>query len=329
MQNFIFIGTDVSKLTLDHGIHKAMVHQRTSNNPKGYKEWLRWALQYGGKEQLWVVMEHTGYYSYQFELFLHQQHIRYTKVAALEIKRSVGLVRAKSDKVDALQISRYGWMNRDHLDPQHLSAAVITELKDLVNLRDKLVRDRSGYKARMKEQAATSKYAKSHIQNKIQTHMIKELTADIKEVETAIKKLIKDDEALLNNYKLLVSIKAVGFVTAVYMLAYTENFRKFLNSRKFACYAGLAPFEHSSGTSLRSRNRVSHYANKKAKCLLNLAASVAIQHNPEMKAYYNKRVAEGKSKMGTLNIIRHKLVDRMFAVIKRGTPYTQTLSIAA
>lgn len=329
MQNFIFIGTDVSKLTLDHGIHTALVHQKTANNREGFKSWFKWALRFGTKEQLWVVMEHTGYYSYQFELFLHGHQIRYTKVAALEIKRSVGLVRGKSDKVDALLISRYGWMNRDRLEPQHLSAAVITELKDLVSLRDKLVKGRSGYKARMKEQAATRKYAKSHLQNKIQARMIKELTANIQEVETAIKKLIKEDEALLNNYKLLVSIKAVGFVIAIYMLAYTDNFRKFLNSRKFACYAGLAPFEHTSGTSLRGKKRVSHYANKKAKCLLNLAASVAIQHNPEMKTYYIKRVKEGKSKMGTLNIIRHKLVDRMFAVVKRGTPYSETISFAA
>lgn len=329
MQNFIFIGTDVSKLTLDHGNHQAMAHQKTSNNNVGFKSWLKWALQFGAKEQLWVVMEHTGYYSYQFELFLHLHQIRYTKVAALEIKRSVGLVRGKSDKVDALLISRYAYMNREKLEPQQLSAAVITELKDLVSLRDKLVKDRSGYKARTKEQAATRKYAKSHIQTRIQARMIKELTEEIKEVEAAIKKLIKEDEALLNNYKLLVSIKAVGFVTAIYMLAYTENFGKFLNSRKFACYAGLAPFEHTSGTSLRGKNRVSHYANKKAKCLLNLAASVAIQHNPEMKGYYQRRLAEGKSKMGTLNIIRHKLVDRMFAVVKRGTPYIETISIAA
>src|ERR1043166_2796069 len=128
MQNFIFIGTDVSKLTLDHGIHTAMIHQKTSNNGEGFKSWLKWALQFGRKEQLWVVMEHTGYYSYQFELFLHQHQIRYRKV-------------------DALLISRYGWMNRDRLKPQEMSAAILIELKDLVNLRDKLVRDRGGYKA--------------------------------------------------------------------------------------------------------------------------------------------------------------------------------------
>jgi transposase len=290
---------------------------------------LRWALSFGGKEDLWVVMEHTGYYSYQFELFLHQQKIRYTKVAALEIKRSVGLVRGKSDKVDALLISRYGWMRRDQLQPQQISAGVMIELKDLISLRDKLVKDRSGYKARIKEQNVTRKYAKSHIQNKIQARKIKELSTDIKEIEAAIKELIKGDDALQNNYKLLVSIKGVGFVTAVYMLAYTDNFQKFINSRKFSCYAGLAPFEHSSGSSIRGRSRVSHFANKKAKSILNMAASSAIQHNKELKQYYQRRVAEGKSKMGSLNIIRNKLVDRMFAVVKRQSAYQEVLTIAA
>ena len=329
MQSLVIIGTDVSKLTLDHGLHSAMAHLKTSNDFKGFKTWLKWALTFGSKEALWVIMEHTGYYSYQFELFLHRNHIRYTKVAALEIKRSVGLVRGKSDKVDALLISRYGWMRRDHLQPQQISTAVITELKELISLRDKLVKDRSGYKSRMKEQNATRHHSKSHIQNKVQARMIKQLTSEIKEVEEAIKGLVKEDKELENNYKLLVTIKGVGFVTAAYMLAYTENFQKFSNSRKFSCYAGLAPFEHSSGSSIRAKSRVSHYANKKAKQLLNLAASVAIQHNKEMKAYYQRRVSEGKSKMGTLNIIRNKLVDRMFAVVKRQAAYQENLNIAA
>lgn len=329
MKKQVIIGTDVSKLTLDHGIHSAMEHLRTPNNKKGFNLWLNWALRFGAEQELWVIMEHTGYYSYQFELFLQHRQIRYTKVAALEIKRSMGLVRGKTDKVDALAISRYACMRKDQLLPQGASSLLVTELKDLINLRDKLVRDRSGYKARIKEQNATRKYPASHIQSKIQTRMIKALSAEIKEVEQVIKNLMQQDKVLDNNYRLLISIKGVGFVTAVYMLAYTENFSKFLNSRKFSCYAGLAPFEHSSGTSIKRRNRVSHYANKKAKQLLNLAASVAIQHNVELKHYYKRRVAEGKSKMSTLNIIRNKLVDRMFAVVKRQTVYQERLSSAA
>jgi transposase len=155
------------------------------------------------------------------------------------------------------------------------------------------------------------------------------LTEDIKELEAAIKSIINQSEAVRDNYNLLISIKGVGFITAAYMIAYTDNFQKFSRSRQFSCYAGVVPFEHSSGTSIRGKSRVSHYANKKAKCLLNLAASVAIQHNKELKQYYQRRVAEGKSKMSTLNIIRNKLVDRMFAVVKRQTAYQEILTIAA
>jgi transposase len=329
MEKPVFIGTDVSKLTLDHAIKTSEAHVKTPNNLKGFKQWLKWALGFGTKEELWVVMEHTGYYSYQFELFLQDQHIVYTKVSALEIKRSVGLVRGKSDKVDAFTISRYAWMRREELQVQKVPAVLITELKDLITLRDKLVRERSGYKARVKEQNATRHYGKTHIQNKIPLRRIKQLTADIREVEAAIKSIIEQSEALQMNYQLLISIKGVGFITAVYMIAYTDNFQKFASSRKFSCYAGVVPFEHNSGTSIRGKSRVSHYANKKAKRLLNLAASVAIQHNGELKQYYLRRVGEGKSKMSTLNMIRNKLIDRMFAVVKRQTPYQEILYRAA
>ena len=51
-------------------------------------------------------------------------------------------------------------------------------------------------------------------------------------------------------------------------------------------------------------------------------------HNPEMRIYYEKRISEGKSTMSTLNIIRNKIVSRVFAVVKRGTPYVDTLKYA-
>jgi hypothetical protein len=56
MQKPVIIGTDVSKLTLDHAIKTSEAHLKTPNNPKGYKQWLKWALGFGSKEELWVVM---------------------------------------------------------------------------------------------------------------------------------------------------------------------------------------------------------------------------------------------------------------------------------
>jgi len=74
---------------------------------------------------------------------------------------------------------------------------------------------------------------------------------------------------------------------------------------------------------------VSHLANKKIKTLLNMCAISSIQYNPEMKLFYNRRVDQGKNQMSTINIIRNKLIARIFAAVKRKTPYVDVLKYAA
>ncbi|KMU62288.1 Mobile element protein [Elizabethkingia anophelis] len=55
--------------------------------------------------------------------------------------------------------------------------------------------------------------------------------------------------------------------------------------------------------------------------MLHLAAMCAVHFDPELKEYYLRRQADGKTKMSIINIIRNKLVSRVFAVVKRGTPF--------
>ena len=99
--------------------------------------------------------------------------------------------------------------------------------------------------------------------------------------------------------------------------------------KKFACYAGIAPFEYASGTSVKGRTRVHPCANKQLKSLLNMAAMNAIKINGEYKQYYKRRQQEGKNNMSTLNIIRNKILARIFAVVKRQTPYVDLYKFAA
>jgi len=106
-------------------------------------------------------------------------------------------------------------------------------------------------------------------------------------------------------------------------------FTVFESSRKFACYAGIAPFEYRSGTSIRGRTKVSHLANKTMKTLLNLAALTAVKTDPQIKQYYQRKIKEGKNPMLILNNVRNKLVARMFTTVKRQTPYVFTMQFAA
>src|SRR5687767_7404683 len=112
------LGIDVSKSSLDCFLyHSQLSMQTTSNNEKGFKLIGKWLKKQIGKDlcRLMVVMEHTGIYTWQLEQYLHKHNIAYVKRPALDIKRSVGMIRGKSDKVDARFISKYGWMRKDEL----------------------------------------------------------------------------------------------------------------------------------------------------------------------------------------------------------------------
>lgn len=315
------IGVDVSKETLDVFLICTSSHLQIANNKSGYIEFINHVHSLSIElNELLVVMEHTGLYSYPFEKYLNENGIRFSKVSALEIKKSAGIVRGKSDKKDAQMIAEFAVKCFEKL-----SVSIPSQhnylLKALLGLREKLVTQKAGFTTSLKEQTEFMNVAKRSTLFNSQKQMIRTLEKEIFKVEQEIMKLIESDPNVKQNLDLLMSIVGVGFVIAVTMIVLTDNFTKFKDARKFACYSGIAPFEYSSGTSIKKRTKVSHFANKKIKALLDLGARSAIIHDPEMKQFHARRIKEGKHEKCIRNIIRNKLVYRMFAVINRKEPY--------
>ena len=318
------LAIDVSKRSLDICVRPTGATFKINNDLSGFK--VLTAAINPDLEPL-VVMEHTGLYSLKLEKYLEDQGVPYCKIPALEIKRSNGLVRGKNDKIDSVRIADYAWLRRTQLVATPKTTEKMANLNQLLSLRAKLVKDCGGYKTRIKEMIDTGQVSKSDLIYKSQKTVMATLNSQIQKIEKAIEELIEADPELKNNFDLIRTIKGVGKIVAARMLAVTSNFKKFSNARKFNCYAGLAPFKHESGTSIRGRSRVSHLANKEIKTVLNLAAFCAIRFNQELKLYYEKRVSEGMKRMSCINIIRAKIVGRIFAVVKRQTPYeAQTLA---
>ena len=317
------LGIDVSKKTIDVSLHLTSAVHKFDNSVKGFRALLRWVKKQSGLNlgQVLICFEHTGLYSLPLAVFLTEQKIDFCMEPALQIKRSLGLVRGKNDIVDAKRIAAYAYLRREQLKPFELPSINILKLQKLLSFRKRLVKQRAGFKASKTEYKSFLK--QKDYESLFSTHnkMIHYLGKQIDAIEKEIKALIYSDQKMKALYQLMVSVKGVGLVLASNFLVSTNCFTAFKTSRKFACYAGIAPFEKQSGTSLKSKPRVSHYANKQLKTLLNLSASTAIQHDPELKAYYQRRIKNGKSKMSTLNIVRNKIVTRIFAVVSRGTPY--------
>lgn len=326
------IGIDVSKKTIDVHIHTKNQHKVFDNCPKDIKKMVRWGMKNNDfpKEETLFVFEHTGLYSLQLSTGLSKLEMMYVAVSGLEIKRSLGLSRGKDDKVDAAKIARYAYRLKEELEPTQVLPENLQALKRLLSLRDRLVKQRAGFKASLKEEKRVLKQKDNKVVLDTQQQMIALLSGKIEKIEKEMDRILKENQELEEIHRLITSIKGVGSQTALYMIVYTAGFTKFEKWRKFASYCGIAPFPNSSGTSVRGRTKVNHLANKKIKSLLDLCAKTALQYNPEIKQYYKRRTEEQhKNRMSTINVIRNKLLSRIFAVVKRGTPYVDTLKYAA
>lgn len=323
------VGIDVSKLTLDCLLHKTQEHKIFDNTPEGIAELIQWSLSGREKVEILYVFEHTGLYSCQLTKSLSLSGCLFYIAPGLEIKRSLGITRGKEDKADAKKIALYGYRLREEITPTQLCGDTLESIKRLDSLRKKLVRERAGHKTTLKEQERVLDRNQNRVLLDIRKDIISMLNQRISEAEKEIDRLMAEDPKLVEVEKLLISIKGMGKVTARFLIIYTGGFTLFDTWRQFASYCGTAPFPNQSGTSIMGKTKVSHLANKDGKTLLEMCARSAIQCNPEMKQYYERRVEEGKNKTSTLNIIRNKLLARAFAVVQRGTPYVDIMRYAA
>jgi len=331
MKNKELIGIDVSKNVLDVFILEPGYHFTVENDPTGYAKLLEiCCLKLGcKKDQLFFCFEHTGRYSWLLSIFLSESSIVYAKVPAMDIKQSRGMARGKSDKKDAQMIAQYAYRKRDELMPTELHPPEVGQLRQLLSLRNKLLRHRTAYKNSIKDLKDCFMEGETDFIRVTQERLIKNINVEIDNVECRMDTIINSMPDWEKNYRLIQTVKGIGPVVSRYIIIYTENFTRFTDPKKFACYAGIAPFEYSSGTSIKGRTRLHPCANKQLKSLLNIAAMGAVRLKGEYKTYYERRTEEGKNKMSTLNIIRNKLLFRIFAVVKRQTPYVDLTMFAA
>jgi transposase len=330
MKNKEFIGIDVSKKTLDVFILSIRFHFTIDNSPAGFARLLEVCFgKVNSKADIFFCFENTGRYSRLLSVFLSENHLPFFMANALDLKKSMGLKRGKSDKKDASTIAAYAWKNRDSIQPTTLQAEHVGQLRQLLGLREKLIKHRTAYKNSISDLQDCFLEGETDFIHQSQLRLIGHLNEELQRVEAQIEQIINSLPEWQVNYKLIQSVRGIGPTLAKYLIIYSENFTAFTDPRKFACFAGIAPFEYSSGTSVKGRTRVHPLANKQLKSLLNIAAMGAIQLDGEYKQYFKRRTDEGKNKMSTLNIIRNKLVFRIFAVVKRGTPYVDLLKFAA
>jgi len=321
-----FIGVDVSKQTVDVAIYVSagtpILHQQFDNKPSGFLKLLVWITKNGcSKQDLIFCLEHTGIYALPLCCFFTQQKLAYCLQSPLQIKQSMGIQRGKSDKSDAQMLARYAYLYRDELPLSCLPSQTMLQIQYLLAYRQRLVKSKVALQVAAKELASfTDKSLSDTITKDSQKH-VKQLKASILLIDKQLSQIIKDDTEVHRVYKLATSVTGIGLQTAAYLILHTNCFTSFTEWRQMACYAGTAPFEHSSGTSVRGKTRLSNIGNSKLKTLLSSGATAAIQSENEFSKYYKRKLTEGKHEMVALNSVRNKMLSRVFSVVKRGKPY--------
>jgi hypothetical protein len=260
---------------------------------------------------------------------MYNNKLQYCCVNPIEIKRSLGLRRVKTDKQDAEDIAKYAWLRRQELELSEPMPLNLLELQKLMSLREQLVKQSTALKNLYKGFKVTVGKVKSDFGIKTLNQVLKNMEVQIKKVELEMRNLIKKEETMDQNFKMSKTVKGVGDIMAIQMLLHTHNYTRFETWREFSSYCGLVPCAYQSGTSINRKPTTHSISDQKMKSLLTMSAISAIQSDNELKLYFKKRVDEGKPKMVVINIIRNKIVSRIFATVKRGTPYVEMLKFAA
>jgi transposase len=147
-----------------------------------------------------------------------------------------------------------------------------------------------------------------------QIELLDEQTAD---AETEISSLMNS----LTQY--ITTIPGIGPVTGAMLLAEIGDIQRFPSPEKLVAYAGIDATVFKTGQfegdQMKMSKRGSHYL----RWALWQAATASLLHNEEMKSFYDKKRAEGKVHNVAIGAVCHKLLGRIYIIMKEQRPYTK------
>lgn len=320
-----FIGCDVSKLSLDlawfdSAAERWIDRANVPNQRTGWQALMRWIERHVGTEraEIAVVMEATAVYHLRAANYLSAQGFKVLVCnpgRAAEYTRSQNRLN-KSDRLDARQLQRYaaGLQQRHWFTPD---APAVHCLKSQLALLDQCEKDLLRWHNRLEkashQDAATTVLAAIRRQ-------CRNLTRECARVQQSIDALIQRDPGLRRNQQLMSSITGIGAKTSQRLLPLV-NPERFESARQLAAYLGLTPCHRSSGTSLHAAGRLSGRGNPFLRAKLYMPAVTAKRHNPELRAFYQRLRAKGKTEKQAITAVMRKLVHTCYGVVKHQTPY--------
>ena len=298
---------------------------QVDNSPAGFKEFERILI--GANvpftKRTLISMEDAGQYDDKLVDFLSKKRSLLCLEHALKIRRSMGMVRGKSDKLDAERIADYSVRHLDKIRLYYPQRLPVKRLTYLMGLRRLLMK--------MKKMLHNSVVGTRDTIDREYSLNIDFLSSDagigvdesIKQVEREMLKTIKLDSELATQFSLIKTVPFVGDIVAILLICYTDQFTKFRSGKQLSSYVGVVPFRYSSGVSFGGSGHASKASNWILRENLFMAALSSIRNSRELADYYVRKVKEGKHKRLVISNIMNKILLRVAAVVRRGRPYDE------
>jgi len=308
-----WVGIDISKRALDACLIRdegRPLFREFDNTPAGFTGLLRWVQSHVPPAGCHFCMEATGSYGLALAFFLVEAGHRVSVINPFRAKHAA-LSRGagnKTDKADALVLADYC---RKEDPPLWRAAApevrvLVALMRRLQNLKDQLLQE-------------TNRLSDPGLLKAVQRSLrkgVRFLKGEITCLEHAIEEHVRDHPRLKEDRDLLTSIPGLSDTTAHWILAELPDVGQFASAESAAAYAGLAPREHRSGTSVRKATQLSKKGNAYLRRSLYMPTLSALRHNPLVRAFFERLVARGKPRMAAVGAAMRKLLMIAYGVLK-------------
>ena len=301
------IGIDISKKSF-HACENSKVNIY-ENNSKGNLTFIKKL-----PSSSYCVMESTSTYGYNLakDLIDNGHHVYIVNPVKIKYFIKMGLSKAKTDNIDAKQITKFAEMSIDTLTEYKFASDEIQECKQIITSLIQLKKQHTALLNQLEaliQQPQQNKLLIKSIQK-----IIKYLEYHIKLLEAEASKLIKkDNPQMVEN---ICSIKGIGESTAILLISKTSGFESFENSKQLSSFFGCCPRIIESGTSVKGRSNISKIGHADVRTRLYMCALTASKHNRTCRDLYQRLLMSGKAKKVALLAVVNKLIKQIFAVAK-------------
>ncbi len=293
-QSVVYIGIDVAKAHLD--VAWAQTVRRLPNQRSGHAALIRWIKQSTSPVQL--ICEASGGYEQALLESLEKSALKVTLVQAVRVRqyaRATGIL-AKTDKIDAKVLAAFG----SAIKPQPMSPRSVEQKR----LRQYEAQRRHLSRILVAEENRLAQLSCAQLRT-LSRSLMSKIKNQIETLDRRIGELIAQDQTLWEKAQKLTAISGVGARTAALLLAQMPELGQ-LNRRQAAALAGLAPFNHDSG-SIRGKRAI--FGGRRAlRSGLYMAALSAARFNPILSRFYQRLRAKGKPHKLALTAVMRKLL---------------------